>query len=73
MNILLIKIKTLFDCEKKVSIKNSVVISYEYDSVVNENIGRLTEFEKTLKDIANIDKKIAIITNKKWNEVKLEY
>lgn len=41
-----------------------MVISYEYDSVVNENIGRLTEFEKTLKDIANIDKKIAIITNK---------
>lgn len=63
----------LLDGVIRVSSKNSVVISYEYDSVVNENIGRLTEFEKTLKDIANIDKKIAIITNKKWDEVKLEY
>ena len=46
----------LLDGVIRVSSKNSMVISYEYDSVVNENIGRLTEFEKTLKDIANIDK-----------------
>ncbi len=39
----------LLDGVIRVSSKNSMVISYEYDSVVNENIGRLTEFEKNIK------------------------
>ena len=43
-----------------------VVISYKYESMVRDNLENLTNLERLINSKANIDKKIAIITDEKW-------
>lgn len=50
-----------------------IIFSYEYDSVVEQNLNQLEQLEKVYFDIAKISKKIAIISNSKWEKCKSDY
>ena len=66
-------VSELLNSKIRVSSKNIIIISYEYDSVVDQNVKEVGKFEKVLKKLGNIDKKIGIITTKKWEEEKQNY
>ena len=66
-------VSELLNSKIRVSSKNIIIISYEYDSVVDQNVKEAGKFEKVLKELGNIDKKIGIITTKKWEEEKQNY
>ncbi len=61
--------------EGKIRLSSSeyIVISYEYDSVVSTNIVNYQKMESVLKDILNINKKIAIISDSDWNKVAKDF
>lgn len=63
----------LLDGNLRMSSSNYLVISYEYDSVVVENLNHLEEMEKVLKQFLNVDKKIAIISDSEWNVFAKEF
>ena len=64
---------SLLDSKLRVSSENYLVISYEYDSMVNENIKLLNKMTNVLKEKANITKKIAIISDELWEKEKKKY
>lgn len=66
-------VSELLNSKIRVSSKNIIIISYEYDSVVDQNVKEVGKFEKVLKKLGNIDKKIGIITTKKWEGEKQNY
>ena len=63
----------LLDGNIRVSSKENLVLSYEYESVVEENLNHLNEMHEVLKKILNLDKKIVILSNDKWQEQKNIY
>ena len=64
---------SLLDSKLRVSSENYLVISYEYDSMVNENIKLLNKMTNVLKEKADITKKIAIISDDLWEKEKKKY
>ena len=64
---------SLLDSKLRVSSKKNLVISYEYDSVVRENLAHLDEFYTVLKNKIGIDKKIAIVSDEEWEKEKKQY
>lgn len=64
---------SLLDSKLRVSSENYLVISYEYDSMVNENIKLLNKMTNVLKEKADIAKKIAIISDELWEKEKKKY
>lgn len=50
-----------------------IIISYEYDSVVEQNLKELNKLTEILQKYANINKKIGIITDKDWEQEKQKY
>lgn len=63
----------LLDGNIRASSKDYIIISYEYESIVKDNLKNMDSFSKILADNVGINKKIAIITDEKWNEIKKEY
>ena len=57
----------------RVASEDIVVISYEYDSIVQQNLEHLEQMEEVYYKITNSSKKFAIITDEKWNELKSDY
>lgn len=55
------------------SSKNSIILSYEYDSIVNQNIQNIEQLTKVFNELTNSSKKIAIITELEWNTEKKRY
>ena len=45
------------------SSKNNIILSYEYDSIVNQNIQNIEQLTKVFNELTNSSKKIAIITD----------
>lgn len=64
---------SLLDSKLRVSSDNYLVISYEYDSMVNENIKLLNKMTNVLKEKADIAKKISIISDELWEKEKKKY
>ena len=64
---------SLLDSKLRVSSENYLVISYEYDSMVNENIKLLNKMTDVLKEKADIAKKISIISDELWEKEKKKY
>ena len=52
---------------------HNLILSYDYESVVEQNILRIDELTKLFNEIANTNKKIAIITTEEWNREKNNY
>ena len=55
------------------SSKNNIILSYEYDSIVNQNIQNIEQLTKVFNELTNSSKKIAIITDLEWNIEKKRY
>lgn len=64
---------SLMDSTIVVSSKKYIVLCYLYSSMLEENFNRLEKLNNVLKDIAGIDKKIALVSNDEWKELKNEY
>lgn len=52
---------------------DAIIISYEYDSNVNQNLYIIDKIEDVYNKITNSNKKIAIISDDYWEKVKQEY
>ena len=52
---------------------DSIIISYEYDSNVKQNLYIIDKIEDVYNKITNSNKKIAIISDDYWEKVKQEY
>lgn len=57
----------------RVASEDIIVISYEYDSIVKQNLPHLEEMEDVYYQLTNSLKKFAIITDEEWNQLKVEY
>ena len=64
---------SLMDGNLRVSSNESIILSYEYDSIVKDNLTHLDEFSKILKDKLSLDKKIGIVTDSIWEKEKANY
>ncbi len=64
---------SLLDSKVRVVSKDSMIISYEYDSVVDQNLVNLDKLSSVYHDITHSDKKIAIISDENWESEKRRY
>lgn len=64
---------SLLDSKLRVSSSKNLVISYEYDSVVRENLTHLDEFYDVLSNKIGINKKLAIVSDEVWEKEKKLY
>ena len=55
------------------SSKSIIILSYEYESVVEQNLENIELFTNIYNELTNSTKKIAIITNDEWNIEKNKY
>ena len=53
--------------------ETNMIISYEYDSVVEQNLENINKITEIFNEITGLNKKIAIISNQEWNEEKNQY
>lgn len=51
----------------------NLIISYEYESVVNQNLNILNDINNIYAKLTNSNKKIAIVSDKQWSELKNQY
>ena len=63
----------LLDSKLRVSSKDYLVISYEYDSMVEENIKQIKKLVDVLSSKVDITKKLAIISDELWEKEKKIY
>ena len=52
---------------------NSIVMSYEYDSIVDQNLENIENMEKIYNKITKSNKNFAIISDKEWDNYKNNY
>ena len=57
----------------RVASDDIIVLSYEYDSIVQQNLEHLEQMEEVYNKLTGSSKKFAIITDNQWNELKSEY
>ena len=53
--------------------EDNIVISFQYDSNVKQNLAILDKITDVYHKITNSNKNFAIISDSKWVELKLEY
>ena len=63
----------LLDSKLRVASKDSIIISYDLESTVEQNLKIINLLTKIYNNITNSSKKIAIISDNKWNELRKEY
>ena len=57
----------------RVASEDVLVLSYEYDSIVQQDLLHLEDMENIYNKLTNSKKKFAIITDDEWNKLKLDY
>lgn len=57
----------------RVASDDIIVLSYEYDSIAQQNLEHLEQMEDVYNKLTGSVKKFAIITDNQWNELKSEY
>jgi DNA polymerase-3 subunit gamma/tau len=63
----------ILDGKIRVASKDNVIISYEYDSIVKQNLINLDKLTDVYNKIGNCNKKLAILSDEEWNNIKKEY
>ena len=63
----------ILNAKFRVASDNVIVISYEYDSIVQQNLEHLEQLEEVYYKLTNSSKEFAIITDDEWNKLKAEY
>lgn len=64
---------SLLDGNIRAASEENIIISYEYDSVVKQNLSNLDKIIYVYNKITNSNKKIAIISDQEWENVKSIY
>ena len=64
---------SLLDSNLRAVSENSMIISFEYDSNVLQNLQILEKITDVYNKITNSGKEIAIISDKEWDKVKNDY
>ena len=64
---------SLLDAKLRAASVNSIIISYDYDSIVKQNLLELEKFTSIYNKLTNSNKKIAIITDEEWEFQKNNY
>ena len=64
---------SLLDAKVRAASVDSVIISYDYDSIVKQNLLNLDKITDVFNKLTNFNKKIAIITDDEWEKVKKDY
>ena len=63
----------LLDGTVRASCVDSVILSYDYESMIEKMANHLDKLNEFYNRILNNNKKIALITNDEWNNLKSEY
>ena len=63
----------LLNSKFRVASDDIVVLSYEYESIVQQNLLHLEQMEEVYSDITHSSKKFAIISDLEWDKLKKEY
>ena len=63
----------LLDGKIRAASKENIIISYDYDSVVKQNLSVLEKITHVYNKITNSGKKIAIITDDEWEKERNNY
>ena len=63
----------LLDSKIRAVSEDNMILSYEYDSTVKQNLLYLDKMSEVYYKITNSLKKIAIITDDEWNKIKNDY
>ena len=63
----------LLDAKVRAASDDSLILSYEYDSSVKQNLVELDKITYVYNKLTNSDKKLAIITDNEWNVQKDKY
>lgn len=63
----------LLDANLRVVSPDSIIISYEYDSTVEQNLNNLDKLTEIYNRITNSNKKIAIVSDSRWDDLKNDY
>ena len=63
----------LLDAKIRAASNDCIILSYEYDSIVGQNLMELEKIMYVYNKITGSEKKIAIISDNKWEEEKNKY
>jgi DNA polymerase-3 subunit gamma/tau len=66
-------VNSLLDSKIRAVSENNIIISFEYDSNVLQNLQIIDKIISVYNKITNSNKEIAIITDSEWDKVKNEY
>lgn len=64
---------SLLDANLRAACDDSIILSYEYDSSVKQNLSELDKFIYVYEKITGSYKKIAMITDEEWEKEKAKY
>lgn len=64
---------SLLDANLRAACDDSIILSYEYDSSVKQNLSELDKFIYVYEKITGSHKKIAMITDDEWKNEKVKY
>lgn len=64
---------SILDSKIRAASEESIIVSYEYDSIVKQNLEIFDKINDVYNQITNSNKKIAIISDSEWEEVKNKY
>lgn len=64
---------TLLDSKIRAASEDSIILSYEYDSVVKQNLINIEKITYVYNKITNSNKKIAIVSDEVWEQEKVKY
>ena len=60
----------ILDSKFRVASEDNIVISYEYDSMVEKNVANIDNLTEVYNKLTDSNKKFAIISDEVWNEEK---
>ena len=64
---------SLLDAKVRAASTDSIIISYDYDSIVKQNLLNLDKITSVFNQLTNSNKKLAIITDDEWEFEKSRY
>lgn len=64
---------SILDSKLRAVSSNSMIISYEFDSNVKQNLANIIKLNEVYNKITNSNKSIAIISDEKWEKVRNDY
>lgn len=64
---------SILDSKIRAVSDENIIISFEYDSIVKQNLLEIHKLNDVYNQITNSNKKLAIISDSYWDEIKNEY